>query len=412
MNLSDLLSPLLPALLNLPAIDLILSGLATTALLGWLLGVLVGLYFTLTRRCRMNGSPPWWAILAFGLATATLLVRQYLNGTMATTGTGGKWAGYAVVGMLCMWYALRCGRSVQFRLFGEYGCGGYGSYPYAVVSATSRIPVTRLVLHVLFWGIVLWTMSRMIPHAPGRNVLLLTLLLGAGTFPFAKRTSLLDWALKSEEERDRSRGLRFMFCGGGLILVSLVQDHVISPNRWVYFLAGLICLLIGLDYRGSGLNRLLGADTPAPGPDGFPVFQPVSAPMRHEVAKVKVEPLVEVMAEIRSRAAAMKAAADAEPTLPPDDAGEAEYRHAQVQPEVVSEATPAAAGSRFRLLFLWLGLGVLLYAAYLWRDYLAHDGYGGIVALIMGVFNSVLTLIGLGIFGRAFRRPGEQDAGE
>ncbi len=412
MNLSDFLSPLLPALLNLPALDLIMIGLATTALLGWLLGVLVALYFTLTRRCRMIGSPPWWAILAFGLAAAAMLVRQFLNGTMAASGDGGKWVGYAAIGVLCMLYGLRRGRSVQFRLFGEYGGGGYGRYPYAVVSAASRIPLSRLVLHVLFWGIVLWTLSRMIPHAPGRNVLLLTLLLFAGSFPFAERKSLLDWALKSEAERDRSRGLRFMFCGGGLILVGLVQHHLISPNRWTYLLAGLICLLIGLDYRGSGLSRRLGADAPAPGADGFPVFQTVEVPMWRGAVEAKAEPLVAAVAEIRSRAAAMQTAAVAEPTLPPDDAAEVEYRHAEVQPEVLHEASPPAAGSRFRLLFLLLGLGLLLYAAYLWQDYFSIEGDLGIVAPILGVFNSLVTLIGLGIFGRAFRRPEDRNASE
>ncbi len=143
MSVSDLLS----SLLDLPSLDLIVMGLATTALLGWLLGVLVALFFTLTRRCRMIGSPPWWAILAFGLATAALLMRQYLNGTMAAANTGGRWAGYAVVGVLCILYGLRRGRSVGFRLFGEYGGGGY-----AVVSAASRIPVTRLVLHIACSG--------------------------------------------------------------------------------------------------------------------------------------------------------------------------------------------------------------------------------------------------------------------
>ncbi len=408
MNLSALLSPLL----NLPVLDLILIGLATTALLGWLLGVVVALYFTLTRRCRMIGSPPWWAILALGVSAAPLLLRHYLDGSMAASGTGGKWAGYALVGVLCMVYALRLGRSVQFRLFGEYGGGGYGRYPNADVSAASRIPVSRLVLHILFWGIVLWTMSRMIPSASGREVLLLTLLLFVGTYPYATRKSLLDWSLRSETERDHIRGLSFLVGGGGLMLVGLIQHQAISPYRWVYLLAGLVCMLIGLDYRGNGLNRLLTADAPAPGPDGFPVFQTVEVPMRRGAAEAKVDPLVAAVAEIRSRAAAMKAAAVAESTLPPDDAAEVEYRQAKVQPEVVPEASSPAAGSRFRRLFLLLGLGLLLFAAYLWQHYFSLEGDLGIVAPILVGFNSLVTLIGLIIFGRAFRRPGEGDAGE
>lgn len=369
---SDLLSPLL----RLPALDLIMIGLAATALLGWLLGVVVALFFTLIRRCRMIGSPPWWAILAFGLAVAAMLLRQYPNGTMAAADSGGKWVGFAVVGVLCILYAVRRGRSVGFRLFGEYGGGDHIANTEA-----SRIPVRRLVLHILFWGIVLWTMSRMFPHASGRELLLLVLLLLAGTYPFARRMSLLEWSMKSEAERDLNRGNRFLFGGGGLMLVGLMPHHLISSTRWGYLLAGLTCLLIGFSYRGIGLRRAQNA--PAPGQDDYPVFPPVSAPMRRGAVEAKGEPLVEIAA------------------------AHAGFRQADAQPEVAPEAS-----SRFRPLFLALGLGLLIYAAHLWRDYFSYDSDLGIVGVILGVFNSVVTLIGIIIFGRALRHPGEVEAGD
>lgn len=411
MNVSDLLSPLLPPLLNLPVLDLLLIGLAATALIGWLLGVLVALFFMLTRRCRMIGSPPWWAILAFGLATAALLPRQYLNGAMAATGDGAKWAGFAVVGVLCILYALRRGQSVQFRLFGEYGGGGS-----TVVSAASRIPASRLLLHSLFWGIVLWTLSRMIPHAAGREVLLLTLLLFAGTFPFASRMSLLDWSLKSETERDRNRGLLFLFCGGGLLLVSLnpdrlIPDHLVAPNRWVYLLAGLICLLIGLDYRGSGLHRLLASDAPAPGQDGFSVLQTAKAPLRRSAVEAKTEPLVAMAVAIRSRATARQTSRVAEPTQQPDaweDENEAEEDDSwqdEEQADAADEAPPQAARSRFWLLYLVLGMGLLLYAVPLWLNFFAQEHGIDEPISLQGLFTGLVTVIGIKFIGRAFGRP-------
>jgi hypothetical protein len=263
------------------------------------------------------------------------------------------------------------------------------------------------VLHILFWGIVLWVLSRMVPHAAGRELLLLVLLLLAGTYPFAERMSLLNWSLKSEPERDHNRGSRYLFGGGGLLLVGLMPHHLIAPNRWFYLLAGLTCLLIGLSYRGIGLSRV--QETSEPGRDDYPQFQPASAPMRRDAAEANDEPLVEIMAAIRSGAKATQTAPLAVPTAQ-SDAGKNGAEAGQVgdaQPEAAPEAS-----SRFRPLFLGLGLGLLIYAAYLWRDYFSYDSDLGIVGVILGVFNGVVTLIGIIIFGRALRRPGEAEASD
>jgi hypothetical protein len=209
----------------------------------------------------------------------------------------------------------------------------------------------------------------MIPHAAGRELLLLVLLLFAGSFPFARQMSLLEWSQKSETERDRNRGNRSLFGGGVLVLVGLnpgqlMPDHLISPNRWAYLLAGLICLLIGLNYRGSGLSRWLGAGAPTPGKDDFPAFPPVSAPMRRGALKAKVEPLVAIVAAVRSGAQVIQTSPLAEPTSQTDaglqrnDAAEFEFRQPEPLPEVASEDSYRAAYRGFRPLFLVLGLGL------------------------------------------------------
>jgi hypothetical protein len=405
------MSEFLASLMRVPGVDLSVLVLSVAALLGWLLGVAVALFFTLTRRVRMIGSPPWWAILAFGLATAAMLSRQYLNGAMAAPGEGGKLAGYGVVGALCILYALRRGRQVGFRLFGEYGWGGDAAVRFA---DTHKIPRGRLLLHLVFWGVVAWTLGQMFPHASGHHLLLLVVLLFAGLFPFARRISLLEWSQKSEVESDRSRGNRFLLGAGMLLALGMIGHPLISPNHSAYVLAGLSCLLIGFDYRGTGLQRLFSAAAPAPRQDDFPVFQPVEAPTRRPPTTGEIEPIVSQPAVNATVGLSREKVTYSLPRSGLPRSGVTAWPGSRWQApredELRQPATQAEpAGSGFRPLYLLIGFGLLAYAAHLWREYLAHDGYGGIVILILAVFNIVLTLAGVLVFFSGFPRTQNAD---
>lgn len=367
------MNAVLNALAALPVLDQILIVLMALVPLGWLLGVLASVWKALRYRRRMVGSPPWWAILTFGVCGLVMVLRQFLNGTVVHHHDPGRFLVFLVVSVLFVFYALRRGKAVGFQAFGEYGPAG------AAFRDSEPVPVGRLFLFVAFWGLVAWAVFRLYPHAAGRNLLMLVLLVFAGGYPFARRISLLDWALASSEDRDRSRGNRFLFGGVLLLAISLVPHFVIQPNRWIYVAGGLLCLLIGVSYR-KGSPALPRDD------DALPVFQPLGS-MAREGAEIPV----------RGVAAAGAAPEAAELTEVPDIPGDAW----QLPPEL--EAADAAPGSRgLRWPLLVLGAAVLAFAAYQWQAYSANDGYGGIMVLVMGAFNAVVTLVGLIMFGAGF----------